>query len=344
MTRLNNYRSALLAAFPDCSDKDLAETVEEAGPKFVSFVIDHGLGPLWHERTQLDVFRESRVSAEALFLAQEHALVEIDSWLGDADIEYVLIKGAANRLLLYENPAVRACYDFDLLVRPEDRVRTAAVLADRGFIGHPAAHRIGVELLLSRQVIDIDLHWRLLREGRMRGDCTHGMLDRRRRVSDTWMLSAEDAVFVLLVHPAFAKHVAGWEMGLHRVVDIIAWLRTQAFDWSVVRDRLEQSGVQTAAWATLRWVQMLADSRSLPLLDTMESALRPGRLRRKWLDWWLRSDFSARLKNAHWSRLLVFSLLLHDTPSDATRAVAGRFRSRRRSEADLAVFQKLWRE
>ena len=344
MTRLDDYRSALLAAFPECGSEELAAAVDAAGPDFASFVIDHGLGPLWHERTRLAVFRKSRVSAEALYLAQEHALAEIDAWLGDAAIEYVLIKGAANRLLLYDNPALRACYDFDLLVRPEDRVRTAALLSDHGYVGHPAAHRICVELVLSRDAVDIDLHWRLLREGRLREECTQGMLDRRRRCANTWMLCAEDTLFVLLVHSAFAKHVAGWEMGLHRVADIIAWLRTQAFDWSALRDRLERNGVRTAAWATLRWVQMLSHPHSLALLDTMVLDLQPGRLRRRWLEWWLQGDLSARLVSVHWGRLLGFSLFLHDTPRDAARAVAGRFRSGSRREADLEVFRELWRE
>ncbi len=40
---------------------------------------------------------------------------------------------------------------------------------------------------------------------------------RRRRERNTWMLNPEDALFVLLVHPAFAKHLSGLEMGLHRV-------------------------------------------------------------------------------------------------------------------------------
>ncbi len=51
MTRLDDYRSALLAAFSSVSAAELAEIVDTGGPDFVSFIIDHGLGPLWHERT-----------------------------------------------------------------------------------------------------------------------------------------------------------------------------------------------------------------------------------------------------------------------------------------------------
>ena len=341
MTRLDDYRSALLAVFPDVADAKLAAALEKGGPEFVSFIIDHGLGPLWHERTGSDEFHECRLSAEALYLAQEHALNEIDTVLDGAGIEHALIKGAASRLLLHENPAIRACHDLDLLVCSEDRVPAASALIKAGFTAIPDALNISHELVLSKGVVDVDLHWELLREGRLRSDCAADMLSRRRRENEIWMLNAEDALFVLLVHPAFAKHLAGWEMGLHRVADIATWLRTQSSDWQIVCAMLEQNGVKTAAWTTLRWVQMLTHPNEIPEMDAMMSDIRPGRLRRAWLDRWLRGDVSERTSNAHWARLLGFSLFLHDTPGDAMRALAGRYRAHRKSSNDLEAFREL---
>jgi hypothetical protein len=341
MTRFDDYQSAMLAAYPDVSDTALDRALNAGGPRFVAFIVDHGLGPLWHQRTGRDEFHASRLSAEALFLAQENALREIDALLDSAGIEYAVIKGVASRLLLYENPAVRACHDIDLLVCPEDRVRATSALVDAGFTASPDVDSISRELVLSRDVVDIDLHWALLREGRLRTDCTADILARRRRSIDIWMLNNDDALFVLLVHPAFAKHLAAWEMGLHRVVDIVEWLRTQSFDWQAVRTRLEQNGVQTAAWATLRWVQLLTHPHSPAGLDAMMADTCPGRLRRAWLDLWLRNDLSERTSGAHWARLAGFSLFLPDTPRDAARAVAGRQRARRRRGADLSAFNEL---
>ena len=375
MSRLDDYRSALLAAFPDVSDAALAAALEKGGSDFVSFIIDHGLGPLWHERTERDGFRESRLSAEALYVAQEHALGELDAALNNAGIEYAVIKGAASRLLLHDNPAIRACYDLDLLVRSEDRVRAASAMVEVGFAANPDALNISHELLLSRGGVDIDLHWGLLREGRLRNDSTADMLDRRRRENHIWMLSPEDSLFVLLVHPAFAKHLAGWGMGMHRVGDIVAWLDTQSFDWQKVCAMLEHNGVKTAAWATLRWVQLLTRDKSgsnfdqclwesgsgrdksgsnfdqclwerlqprlFAAIDNILSDLRPGRLRTAWLDRWLRSDISERTSNAHWARLLGFSLFLHDTLGDALRALVGRRQAHRRRNADFEAFREL---
>ena len=346
MTRLDDYRFALLAAFPDVSDAELAAALEKGGPDFVSFIIDHGLGPLWHERTGRDEFHECRLIAEALYLAQEHALNEIGAVLDSAEIEFVVFKGAANRLLLNKNPAIRACHDLDLLVRPEDRVRAASAMAQVGFTAIPDVLNISHELVLSKGAVDVDLHWQLLREGRLRSNCAADMPSRRRRENGIWMPSAEDALFVLLVHPAFAKHLAGWQMGLHRVVDIATWLRTQSFDWQKVLAMLEQTGVRTAAWTTLRWVQLLtcrsgATPRPLVTLNKMLTDTQPGHLRRKWLNHWLRSNISERTTNAHWARLLGFSLFLHDTPGDTMRALAGRYRAHRKSSNDLEAFREL---
>ena len=63
----------------------------------------------------------------------ENALKEIDIVLEEAGVAYTVFKGAANRLLLHDNPAIRACYDIDLLVCPEERVKAAAALVAAGF-------------------------------------------------------------------------------------------------------------------------------------------------------------------------------------------------------------------
>ena len=342
MSRLDTQRLALSAADPAAGREELLRALDEHGRRFVSFVVEHGLGPLWHERTGREAFRDSRMAAEASFAIQQPVLLEVDDALSAGGIEHALIKGAANRHLLYDNPALRACHDLDVLVRAEDRLRASAALMGVGFVPEPDARSIGHEVVLTRGPVDVDLHWGLLREGRLRGDVTPGMLSRRRRVGGAWMLSDDDGLFVLLVHPAFAKHLDSWEMGLHRVADLLEWLQRREFDWPTVRERLAENGVSSAAWATLRWVQLLAGTRVPPRLASMLSDLTPGVVRSRWLDHWLRADLPARTAGVHWLRLLAFSPFLHDTPRDALRAWAGRCRAHRRAKADVEAFSGLF--
>jgi hypothetical protein len=296
---------------------------------------------LWRERTGRAEFHESRLQAEALYLAQERSLDEIGAPLDAAGIEHVAIKGAATRLLLYDNPAVRAAFDLDLLVRSADRVEAAETISRPGFTPLPEAKSISRELVLTRSGTDVDLHWGLLREGRLRTDPTCGILARRRRLDRTWIPGANDMLFILLVHPAFAKHLGGWEMGLHRVADLLFFLRTQDFDMPSVVSLVRDNGVSAAAWATLRWTQLLAEPHVPPKLPELLAELEPPQWKRAWLDGWLRNDFPDRLSAWHRMRLVGFSWLLHDTRADALRAFRERRRAGRRSGEDLAAFAGL---
>ncbi len=342
MIALDVYRQALLVAFPSVADAELTAALNKGKSTFPHFVIDHGLGPMWHQRTGDDRFQTSRRTAEVRYLAQTHALEEIDAALDSHGIDYVVIKGVANRSLLYENPAVRACHDIDLLVRPDQRVRAASAINAAGFRPRPNLKNIGHELEFRRDFVGVDLHWGLLREGRLRVDPTEDMLARRHKQNGIWMLDSNDAFYLLLVHPAFAKRIAGWEMGLHRVADIILWMQTHSFDPQAVCQRLTNHGVRTAAWATLLWVGLLADTYESSVIKEMQAALHPGRLRRAWLTYWLKSDLSQRMSNAHLASLIAFSLFLHDRPTDALRALAARYRGYRRQRADIQAFQELF--
>jgi len=339
MARLDKYRLAMQATYEGATAQCLVEAFDARESDFANFIVDHGLGPVWHSRTGREEFKDARRAAEALFLAQHNALGDIGAALNEAGVEYALIKGGANRYLLYENPALRACYDLDILVRPVDRVRAVRALVGVGFSAQPEQGSISREIVLSRDRVDVDLHWSILREGRLRHDSAEELLERRRKVNGVSMLHPDDALFVLLVHPAFGKHLSGWDMGLHRVADIIYWFRSQQVDWPSVHRRLCVNGVKTAAWATLRWVQILNEHPNE--LEPLLADTCPGTLRRRWIEHWLQQDLSARLANKHLLRLLGFTTWLHDSPRDAVRALAGRVRAWRRRGADVDVFRAL---
>ncbi len=309
-----------------------------------NLAIEYGLGPIWHERTGDPAFRESRVASEALYIVQERALVELDSALERAGIDYATIKGGANRLVLYPNPALRACHDLDLLVRPADRAAATKVLLDLGYAARPKFDNISLELLMTRDQVDVDLHWGLLREGRLRNEDIDGMLSRRTRVSGTWTLDTNDAAFLMLVHPAFTKYLAAWDVGLHRVADIVLFLASQTVDRRKLVSTLRDNGVRTAAWATLRWVQMLMPDDRPRALNELCADLSPGVVRRTWIEAWLAKEWTTRMARVHWLRLALFSLPLHDRWSDVLGALRGRRRARGRQEKDMAEFRELFGE
>jgi hypothetical protein len=74
----------------------------------------------------------------------------------------------------------------------------------------------------------------------------------------------------------------------------------------------------------------------------MLAELEPGRLRRSWLDYWLQNNLPERTFHSRWVHLPGFSLLLHDAPGVAIRALEGRRRGTRRSKADSDAFAELF--
>lgn len=321
MDRLDRYRTAL------------RPTPGPVTPELAAFVSAQDLAPWWHAQTGNAAFKDARMATEALYGAQRAALVEITDRLDAAAVPFVTIKGSANRELLYANPAVRICADLDLLVSHADRQRAVATLRDAGFEPRPEPDSISRELVLRRGAVDVDLHWGVLREGRLRSEPAADIVARRRRHDGLWIPSPEDTAFLLLVHPAFAKHVAGREMALHRVLDIAEWWQQYPVDQATLDEQLQTQGVRTAAWAVLEWVKLL-----LPEFELDTGQWQPGAVRRAWLRTWLRHDWSARLSNWHALRLLTFSPFLHDTPADAWRALKGWRQARRARAEDLAAF------
>ena len=341
MTRFAAPRAALLPAFHHSAATALMQALAEGGAPFESLILQQQLGPTWHARTQAKAFAESRSNAAMLYMRQAAAQREIDGLFTRYEIPYAIFKGAATRELTFDDPSVRICYDIDVLVAPEQRAAAARVLVNAGYRlrvdPQVASHEVG----LVRDLVSIDLHWDLLRPGRTPASLTDQLLSRRQRRDDRFILSQTDALFVMLVHPAFAKHLSTSQMGLHRIADVALWLQTRDADWPTLRQQLDAAGLKAAAWTMLSLVRMLSSDEFARTLDEPLRSLRPDPVRAAYLTAWLNMDMSSRLAHLHIARLLGLSVFLHDQPSGAWRALRGWHRSRVSRDSDAGVFEGL---
>ena len=343
MPRFAAPRTALLPAFQDSSTADLIQALEEGGPPLETLIIEQQLGPTWHARTNARPFAESRANAAVFYMKQAAAQRDIDQILAQRNIPYAIFKGAAIRELLFDDPSVRVCWDIDILVAPDQRAAAAKALVDAGYRLSVDPTLASHEVTLSRDLVAVDLHWELLRPGRTPSWLSVEMLARRQRQGGRWILNETDTLFVLLVHPAFSKHLSTSQMGLHRVADIVLWLQKYNVDWPALYQQLAATGLKTAAWTMLGLVRMLSPARFAQVVDGPLQALQPNRLRAAYLRTWLNQDMSARFTHLHIARLLGLSVFLHDQPTDAWRAFRGWQRSRGSQEEDAAVFDRLTR-
>jgi len=336
----SEHRQALALAFSAPQSDEFAQAVDwlrtDERLDRVAFLVHHGLAAGVADRLRrLDILfsiptngRETLTNelrnASVSYLTQSHSLAAIADALERADIAYVTLKGAAIRDDVYSVPSLRVAGDIDLLVHPGSRGAAADLLTRLGFSERLDERESAHERTFSRGRVDIDLHWDILRPGRSRRPIVDSLLSGRVRGVKTWRLSDADTVFLMLVHPAFAKYVCSPHMGLNRVLDFLFFTGSRAIDWSAVEARLDETGMKAAGWCTLRWFQHVSPS-TLAVPVSVLDAISPGKLRRAYLDFWIRHDLPGRLLNrADWMIQGAFTLFLHDRASDAWKALAGR--------------------
>ena len=338
------HRLALRVTEPHLTEADLRSllhTIGTAGaPAFANTLIELGVVSYWHQTILthgaandaapgfMDTLKAIHLSETMLYMAQRAALREVDAIFDGQNIAYAVIKGAHVRELVYADPALRSAGDIDILISPAQREVAVKGLIEAGYALRANPENISHEATLVRGEVAIDLHWNILRPGRTRIEMADSLLMRRQRVDDYWGLDDTDTVFLMLVHPAFAKYVCSPNMGLNRAFDFIFWLRKRSVDWDAVADRLAGAGLNTAAWTVLQWIAMLLPPRSLQVPDSFIARIQPGVIRARYLRFWLRHDLPTRWLKQAMLIQLFFTLFLHDHPSDALHAIRGWLRSR----------------
>ena len=130
----------------------------------------------------------------------------------------------------------------------------------------------------------------------------------------------------LVIHgdQAITKYVCSRHMGLNRVLDYLLFTQARSIDWVAVAQRLDEAGLKTAGWCTLRWIQLLVpDAAISPVSFT--ATIKPGKLRAAYLNYWIDHDLPGLLLDrASWLIQAAFTLPMHDKLSDARRAFLAR--------------------
>lgn len=273
-------------------------TVLDAGASsFCDFVGRNGLGPLWSDFLQQQrdenlhpaamllqgTLKRARLGSVAMYLLQDQTLRKVAAALDSADVSYTVFKGAGLRERLYSDPTLRPMDDLDILVATDQRDAAIKALTCCGMRVSVDTRVLSHEVSLFDGHVHVDLHWRLLRPGRSRFELAGALLDRRQRQNNLWVLDDTANLLVMLVHPAFVKHVCSPLAKLVRLVELDRLIREGNPDWEWVLNVVSKAGLRTAAWATLYWLQSLLDTdletqvlRRLRQADSSELTLPTG--------------------------------------------------------------------
>lgn len=337
------HRQALTLAVSAEESEDVRQAVKwlstaEDGFDRGGFLSQHGLAAIaarrlrsWGKLSQIpenvsELLSNELRTASVIYLAQVHWLAVIVNSLERHDISYVVFKGASVREAVYDIPSNRVACDIDLLIHPQSRAEVTERLTQCGFNEQPASQDSAHERTFSNGNVDIDVHWEILRPGRTRRPMVDSILADRVRGAKFHCPSNADTVFLMLVHPAFAKYVCSPHMGLNRVLDFVLFTNGREIDWDAVATRLDETGMKAAGWCTLRWFQHVTPV-PLAVPVSFVDAISPGKFRRAYLAFWIAHDLPGRLLGrCDWLIRGAFTLLLHDRADDAWRALRARLR------------------
>ncbi len=325
------------AAFPPAKEE-----------QFLTFILQQGLGPLWHETLKKcepplfsTNFRETlkavRLRDTARYLRQLHTIKKVDDLFRAESISYAVFKGAHIRELVYSIPAVRPACDIDILVSKDDQETAIKSLVSTGYTFKPLAENISHEATLTDDRVSIDLHWDIMRPGRTRKNMTDELLTARKEFSGYWGLNDEATLFIMLVHPVITKYLNSPNASLMRMVDLAYWIEQRQPDWDKVYSLLEQAGLCTAAWTMLEWLKTVTTIN--PPQSFIEKTA-PGPLKTRYLRNWIRKDYSTRFFNNPMIIKTAFTLPLHDKTSDAIRALRSLASAKQSSARKIKVLKE----
>jgi hypothetical protein len=337
------HKVALAPLLPLATEEDLKQSTTAAvalgEDTFTAFLHQQGLAPLWDERIEqydsepplstetCNALHQARLMGTGEYLIQRHILAQVKEILDEAKLPHAVFKGSHTRERYYNTPSLRPAVDIDVLVHFNDKMEVINVFESKGFEFYGVPENISHEACLTKRKTTIDLHWDIFRPGRTRKPMASTLLDTRKDFGSHWGMSDEATLFMMLVHPVFAKYTTTPQAALVRLLDLVYMLEKEELHWPQVIIWLEQAGVKTCGWITLTWLEMLTGYK---VGNAITDSLKPGKRRRRYLRQWLDSDRSTRLLSKPLLVQLGFTLPAHDKASDAIRALWQAQRGRKR--------------
>ena len=324
----------------------ILEHAEQCPTESAAWLTRHGVVVIWLDRLKEETkesvsdrpvvricHEEIRRLAALQGLIEEAASTLLPKF-DEAGIQHVVLKGITLAHQLYAYPLQRPFVDLDIFVNPSQRHQAARVLSRSGYQPVLCRETISHEATFIRGNVPVDLHWHILRPGRLRNGVAQKMLESRVRDGKTWMLGDSEALSLHLFAPAISDYLFG---RLITLVDVDRWVRCRRPNWHRVGQILRNSGLKTAAWLTataaIEWL-------GTPFPEDFIEQLAPSPRRRQSLLSQMKTDLPTRYVHAPLRTQVSFSLRLQDTWSGMLRAAAFRLFHAAHASAEIQELER----
>lgn len=255
--------------------------------RWVDLAMHHRVLPLLHSaanRHDWGLLPEHVEQADAIQLDAmtvavriEHDLLMVADLLGQAEVEFVVLKGLATAHLDFAAPTLRQFADADILVPSADLPRAVELLSRQGWhtpYALPRGHDEFAHAITMRNDnrSEIDIHRRLAHRGLGELVPTQPLFEHRVHYSiagrDLWALSQPDRLIHAAIH---AMGSQGSYRRLSALVDVLVLATGCSPSADLVLERADRWRVMPIAAAA---VNAAYSTAQLPLPERWESALR----------------------------------------------------------------------
>ena len=295
--------------------KRLASIIETSslGPMWLEVVGRESIGKIWTEEWLEKLHKQNR-GIGFLYIGQFKTMRIVSRTLDNNAIAHAFFKGAHTRETVYKNPAARYSCDIDLLIAEEDKTRVIEILIGEGFAYNAIPENHSHEASLVKKGINLDLHWHILRPGRIPKSLTTELLENRINNNGYWALGNEENMFILLIHPILTKYLYITHSSLILFLDLVLWLR-QPINWDEVYSLLAKTGLRSAAWIILEYLRLFT---GITAPQSFTQNLAPHPLKQLYLRQWIQRDLAGRLRKTPFITKLFFTLFAHDSLRDVS--------------------------
>lgn len=178
------------------------------------------------------------------------ALGQVVEALDQAEIPYLLVKGAACRSL-YPKPEYRPSTDEDILVSGQDMSRAEQVFLELGYSRGAEPEESEVHTFVG-PLLRVELHRSLTEEARL-----EALLEEKLVQPDTFLLEGrkvrtlppQEHFIYLTAH--FYKHFLAGGVGIRQVADMVLMAQQPGIRWDAVFEELQRMGSQTLVCGVL---------------------------------------------------------------------------------------------
>ena len=289
---------AFLAGYRSDTDIFSNSLIDEQ--QIAGWLIEQGLGPLAYARCRercpilANLLQHDMFSSVAESSMHRQNLEQISAAFFQADIPFVLLKGAALAETAYGSWEKRTMSDLDLWLQARDMTKSRHAMHDLGFFTLEKEDRPLALQKMSDGEIQfyrrdwpktlVELHrspfagWWLKRAAAIDNQAIWSRIEPVGRLDSAFHLSPEDTVIHIAVHTA-VNHQCSF-MAVRSLMDIALTEKSWAVDWNVVAKRALRWRVGTAVWLVLSLLQQLIGT---PNLEESLQQLQPSLWRRKYL-------------------------------------------------------------